>query len=260
MMTDHAAPVFTGVGVALATLFDDDLAVDYDGTARHARRLVDAGLRAVVVCGTTGEPETLGDDERLALLDAVLDAVGGDAPVVMGASLPSGLQSAEFAAKAVERSVAAVLARFPRGAHDPVGYYRRISEAIDDTPLLGYHFPAVAPPGIPLDALPDLRVRGLKDSSGDPERLLATLDTFPGDLYVGAATLLLMAGQLDCTGAILQLANACPELCLGAFAGDAKAQRELTAPHLMTKAEFPRGMKSLMRERFGTSEASRLGP
>ncbi|HET7387313.1 MAG TPA: dihydrodipicolinate synthase family protein [Nocardioidaceae bacterium] len=259
MTSEAADPVFTGAGVALATLFDEDLAVDYAASARHARRLVDAGIRAVVVCGTSGEPETLGDEERLALLDAVLDAVGGDAPVVMGASLASGWQSAQFAAEVVEREVGAVLARSPRGVQDPLGFYRSVAAVVGDTPLFAYHFPAVAPPGIPVERLADLPVRGLKDSSGDPGRLLATLDAFAGDLYVGAAPLLLMAGELECAGAILQLANACPELCLGAFGGDAKAQRALTASHLRATSRFPLGIKSLMRERFGTSEATRLG-
>ncbi|MGH3505012.1 MAG: dihydrodipicolinate synthase family protein, partial [Nocardioidaceae bacterium] len=82
-MTDEASTVFTGVGVALATLFDADLEVDYEATARHAHTLVTAGVRAVVVCGTTGEPETLNEPERLTLLDAVLDRVGAAVPVVM---------------------------------------------------------------------------------------------------------------------------------------------------------------------------------
>ena len=44
-------PVFTGVGVALATLFDADLAVDVDATRDHAVRLVEAGMQAVIVAG-----------------------------------------------------------------------------------------------------------------------------------------------------------------------------------------------------------------
>lgn len=46
--------VFTGVGVALVTLFDDGGRVDATESAALARDLVDRRKRSVLVCGTTG--------------------------------------------------------------------------------------------------------------------------------------------------------------------------------------------------------------
>ena len=69
-----AEPTFTGVGVALLTFFDDGGAVDVAATAAHARRLAEAGVRAVLVAGTTGEAETLDDPEREELIAATRDA------------------------------------------------------------------------------------------------------------------------------------------------------------------------------------------
>ena len=51
--------VFTGVGVALVTLFDDEGEIDAPATADHAARLVEAGVRSVLVAGTTGEATAL---------------------------------------------------------------------------------------------------------------------------------------------------------------------------------------------------------
>src|SRR6266511_4207347 len=48
-------PIFSGVGVALATFFDEDGEIDARATADHASTLVELGLRAVVVAGSTGE-------------------------------------------------------------------------------------------------------------------------------------------------------------------------------------------------------------
>ena len=48
-------PVFRGVGVALVTLFDANGELDAPATAELAVRLVDLGVRAVLVAGTTGE-------------------------------------------------------------------------------------------------------------------------------------------------------------------------------------------------------------
>ncbi len=47
-----AQPLFTGVGVALVTLFDDDGEVDAKATADHAAALVELGMRAVLVAGS----------------------------------------------------------------------------------------------------------------------------------------------------------------------------------------------------------------
>jgi 4-hydroxy-tetrahydrodipicolinate synthase len=105
----------------------------------------------------------------------------------------------------------------------------------------------------------DLPIAGVKDSSSDPERLLRELDAVLGDVYVGSATLLTMAGAVGATGAILALANIDPERCLAAFAGDADAQRALLPNHLAVNRDFPVGIKTLVAARFGVSSSVRIG-
>ena len=77
-----ADPLFTGVGVALVTLFDDTGALDEKATADLAVRLVDLGVRGVLVAGSTGEASALDDDERRRLLDAVRAALPDAVPVL----------------------------------------------------------------------------------------------------------------------------------------------------------------------------------
>src|SRR6266545_4205044 len=62
--TGMAEPLFRGVGVALATLFDGAGGLDAKATAEHAATLVDLGVRAVVVAGPTGEAAPLTPAER----------------------------------------------------------------------------------------------------------------------------------------------------------------------------------------------------
>ena len=76
-------PLFTGVGVALATLFDHDGEVDAKATAEHAATLVDLGVRAVVVAGSTGEAAALTATERVALLTETRRAVPAGVPVTL---------------------------------------------------------------------------------------------------------------------------------------------------------------------------------
>ena len=55
-------PLFTGVGVALVTLFDDDRRLDTAATAYFAVRLTDLGMRSVLLAGTPGEAMSLSAD------------------------------------------------------------------------------------------------------------------------------------------------------------------------------------------------------
>jgi dihydrodipicolinate synthase/N-acetylneuraminate lyase len=252
-------PLFTGVAVALVTLFDDDGEVDAKATADHAAALVELGVRAVVVAGSTGEAATLAPDERIALLTAVRQAVPSGTPVIAGTGAPSRRQSAALTRDAVEHGADGLLVLSPPGSSDLRGYYETVVTAAREVPVLAYHFPGVSAPGIPVGALPELPVRGLKDSSGDPDRLLAERTSYDGWLYVGAATVLALAGPLGCSGAILALANAEPERCSAAFAGDAGAQLALAEAHMAAQRNFPQGLKALVADRFGTSRAVRLG-
>ncbi|MGH8933305.1 MAG: dihydrodipicolinate synthase family protein, partial [Egibacteraceae bacterium] len=153
----------------------------------------------------------------------------------------------------------AALVLSPPGAADPRPYYEVVAAAAGALPLFGYHLPAMSAPGIPVELLGDLPVRGIKDSSGDPDRLLAELETYDGDLYTGSSAILALAGPVGCVGAILALANVALEGCAAAFAGDGKAQRELAEVHRLAHMNFPADLKRLVAQRYGTSPVTRAG-
>jgi 4-hydroxy-tetrahydrodipicolinate synthase len=255
-----AGPLFTGVGVALLTLFSDDLEVDVAATAAHAARVVDLGVAAVLVAGTTGEASALTPEERVALIGAVRAAVPPAVPVIAGTGAPSARLACDLTRAAADAGADGALVLSPPLADDPRPYYDAVAGAVPDLPMLAYHYPAVSGPGIPLDALADLPVVGLKDSSGDPDRLLAELEAWERPVYPGSSALTAYAGVLGCPGVILALANAEPDGCVAAFAGDGAAQRRLTAAHLGQRTGgFPHGIKALTAARFGTSRAARMG-
>ncbi|MGH3321878.1 MAG: dihydrodipicolinate synthase family protein [Streptosporangiaceae bacterium] len=250
--------LFTGVGVAIVTLFDADGEVDATGTADLADRLVGEGVRAVVVAGSTGEAAALSADERVALLEAVKDRVGARVPVIAGTGAASARQAAAYTIDARKHGADAILALSPPGSRRLGDYYAAVAGAAGELPLYGYHFPRSSLPGIPVEELTGLPLRGIKDSSGDPERLLRELTSTDLDIYTGAAMLLAFAGPLGCPGAILALANVDPALCARAFAGDPEAQLALTPLHLQAREDFPYGLKRLLADRYGTSTTARL--
>jgi 4-hydroxy-tetrahydrodipicolinate synthase len=251
--------VFTGVGVALVTVFDGAGDLDAPATAALAARLVDAGVQAVVVAGSTGEATTLSAEERIALLEAVRKELGGTVPVLAGTGAPSAGQAAALTRDAVAHGADALLVLSPPRSSDLDGYYGAVAAAAGTPPVLAYHYPNASAPGIPVEALPTLPgIAGLKDSSGEPERLLREITSWDRPVYTGSSALLSFAGPLGCAGAILALANVEPERCIEAFAGDPAAQRALTAGHVAAHQAFPRRLKEMVAERFGTSPRARL--
>jgi 4-hydroxy-tetrahydrodipicolinate synthase len=257
-LTFDSMSLFNGVGVALVTLFNSDGSLDAVGTAGLAAQLVELGVQAVIVAGSTGEAAALSPEERVALLAAVRGVVAS-VPVIAGTGAPSARQAVALTAAAVDGGADAVLVLSPPGSSDVRPYYDAVAKAAGGVPVLAYHFPAASPPGFGVDVLPDLPVAGCKDSSGDAERLLATVTSWDGAVYTGSSALLLMAGQVGCRGAILAPSNAEPELCVRAFGGEVEAQLALLPAHLAAGASFPRGVKEMVGRRFGTSTVARIG-
>jgi dihydrodipicolinate synthase/N-acetylneuraminate lyase len=250
--------VFTGVGVALVTMFAEDGGADVASTAALASDLADRGVRAVLACGTTGEAATLTDAERTAILAAVREAVPAGIPVLAGTGAVSPRRAAELTAAACSAGADAILAWPPPGSADLLAYYNVLREAAGDRPVLAYHIPWVSAPGLPVDALAALPIAGVKDSSGSADRLLDEIAHYSGATYVGSSALLALAGPMGAAGAILALANVEPERCCRAFAGDAAAQRELAGRHLAVRAGGPAVLKRILAVSRGTSAAVRV--
>jgi 4-hydroxy-tetrahydrodipicolinate synthase len=251
--------LFSGVGVALVTLFDESGAVDEGATAGYAAELADRGMRAILVCGTTGEAGTLTGAERVSLIRAVRAAVPAATPVLAGAGASTAEVALDLTSAAVAAGADAVLAYPPPGSAALAEFYGAVAAAADGHPVLAYHIPWVSAPGVPVAELGGLPVIGVKDSAGSADRLLDELAHYPGDTYVGSSALLALAGPMGGAGAILALANIEPEECCRAFAGDAAAQRRLAEPHLAVRAGGPAALKRILAGRSGLSDVSRIG-
>lgn len=249
--------MFKGVGVALVTLFDSTGAVDAPATAEHASRLMELGVSALIVAGTTGEPMSLEREERAALIEAVRGVADGT-PVIAGTGAVSTRQAVQLTRDAIDAGADAVLALAPPAPVDVTAYYRAVVAAAADVPALAYHFPAIWSPGFDPSALSDFGVVGVKDSSGDAKRLFATMDAFDGAFYPGSPFLLSLASSQGAPGAILAVANVAPELSIRAFGGDDDAQREVARIVGSLTGNRWKAMKAAVSERFGTSPVTRM--
>jgi 4-hydroxy-tetrahydrodipicolinate synthase len=213
----------------------------------------------VIVAGTTGEAAALDGPEREALVEATRAALPSSVPVLAGVGAPSTYQALDYLERVKGAGADALLALSLPGGADQRAYYEALAKQARDTPLLAYNFPAASAPGIPVQVLVGLPVQGVKDSSGDPDRLIESKELFHEPIYTGAASLLTLAGGIGCAGAILALANVIPEVCAAAFGGDSAAQASITDPNRRAKSSFPAGIKELAAERFHMPLYRRMG-
>jgi dihydrodipicolinate synthase/N-acetylneuraminate lyase len=110
---------------------------------------------------------------------------------------------------------------------------------------------------VPLGDLAGLPVAGIKDSSGDADRLLAEITGWGGAVYTGSSALLALAGPIGAAGAILAAANVEPERCVAAFGGDGVAQRNLADVHQVARQGGPPALKRVLARRTGSCPLSR---
>ncbi len=250
--------MFEGIGVALVTLFDAEGEIDAPATADHAAALVERGVDAVLVAGSTGEAAALAPDERTDLLLAVRHAVDGRVPVLAGTGAASARQAVLLSRRAERAGADAVLVLSPHTVSDPRPYYERVARSVG-VPVLAYHYPTMSAPGIGVEMLADMGVSGCKDSSGDAQRLIEEAEVMRSGLYTGHASLVHLAGAIGCSGAILALANVDPEGCARAWAGDGAVQRELISGHRSGALAGTPSLKRTMCSLYGTSPVTRIG-
>jgi 4-hydroxy-tetrahydrodipicolinate synthase len=88
---------WAGVIPAMTTAFKPDYSVDHAFMARHAQWMIKNGCRGIVALGSLGESATLRFDEKIAILENLVNALDGEAPVVAGIASLSTMEAVELA-------------------------------------------------------------------------------------------------------------------------------------------------------------------
>lgn len=157
--------------------FNADGSLDLDGAQRLATHLVDDLKHdGLVINGTTGEASTKSDEEDIAILGAVLEAVGDRATVIAGVGTNDTAHSiiaARAAAQAGAHAVMAVTPYYNRPSQAGVAaHFLAIADATD-LPMITYDIPKRTGTAIELDTLKRIaehpRIVANKDAKGDLE-------------------------------------------------------------------------------------------
>ena len=75
---------FQGTGVALVTPFHKYGTIDFTSLGVLVDHVLEGGVNYLVVLGTTSEAATMTNDERVAVVDFIVDQVDGKVPIVVG--------------------------------------------------------------------------------------------------------------------------------------------------------------------------------
>ena len=159
---------------AMATPFKPDGSLDTNAAARLATHLVDAGCDGLVLSGTTGESPTTTDDEKLALLSAVLETVGDRARIIAGVGSYDTGHSIHLAKACEAEGAHGLLVVTPYYSRPPqAGLVAHFTAVADATalPVLLYDIPSRSVVPIEWDTIRALashpNIVAIKDAKGD---------------------------------------------------------------------------------------------
>ncbi|MBT3359082.1 MAG: dihydrodipicolinate synthase family protein [Rhodospirillales bacterium] len=215
---------FSGVLVPALTPFKADLSPDRERFVANCKWLLDQGADGLAAFGTTSEANSMSIDERMELLEALVEAGIPASKLMPGTGACSITDSIKLTKQAVELGCGGVLMLPPfyyKGVSDE-GLFANFSEVIQrvgssSLQVYLYHIPpqAVTPISLPLiemlvKAYPDTVV-GLKDSSGDWSNTEAVIKNFPGfTVFPGSETFLLQGLRAGGAGCITATGNVNP--------------------------------------------------
>jgi 4-hydroxy-tetrahydrodipicolinate synthase len=195
---------WTGCGTALVTPFTRDGAVDEAAVRRLARRQIDAGIHFLVPCGTTGESPTLTEDERVRVVELIVDEAAGRVPVLAGAGGYDTKEVAHSALRMKRAGAKGILSVTPYyNKPTPEGLFQHYSAIAGEVglPLIVYNVPGRTGCNVDVATLVRLagveNIVGVKEASGNIGQMVEICGAVPRDFIVlsgdDALTLPLMA-------------------------------------------------------------------
>lgn len=233
--------MFKGLGTALITPFEDDGRIDYASLEKLICAQLDAGVNALVICGTTGEPPAMTDTERSDVIRFAVRTVAGRIPVIAGTGSNCTASAAANSRRAEELGADGVLVVTPyynKCTQDGLFlHYRTVAESTS-LPVIAYNVPGrtgvnlLPSTAARLTEIPNLA--GIKEASGNITQVINIAKAIEGSnisLFSGDDPAALPIFAVGGVGLISVASNAVPakikELTDACLAGDYATARKL---------------------------------
>lgn len=232
-------PLFTGVCTALVTPFLDNK-INYPMLEQLLRRQIDAGIPAVVICGTTGESPTITDEEKLEMFYRCVQYAKGKCKIIAGTGSNSTEHTVYLSRAAEETGVDGLLLVSPyynKSTPDGlVAHYMTVAHSIN-LPIILYNVPGRTGVDIPVSVYKRLcktpNIVGIKEASDDITKIVKIQKACGDNLSIwsGNDSQILPAIASGAQGVISVVSNVLPHetlaLANAIIAGDYKTGRQL---------------------------------
>ena len=214
--------LFGGVNAAVLTGFHADLSLDLARMAAHSRWLLDNGCNGLGILGTTGEANSLGIAERIAVMEGLIERGIPATTLLPGCGTTAIPDTVLLTRRAEALGIRGVLLLPPFFYKNPsddglFAYYSEVAQRVaGDIKLYFYHFPAQSAVPIGLALIERLlkaypgKFKGIKDSTGDWANTKSYADAFATEgfeVYCGDDSLLHANLNNNGAGCITAAAN-----------------------------------------------------
>ncbi|MDP3447734.1 MAG: 4-hydroxy-tetrahydrodipicolinate synthase [Eubacteriales bacterium] len=230
--------IFRGSGVAIVTPFQNG-SVDFTAFTRLIELQIANHTDAIICVGTTGESSTLTDDERVNVIQFVVERVNGRVPVIAGTGGNNTQEVVANSKSAEAIGVDGLLVVTPyynkTSQAGLVRHYFTLADAVE-TPILVYNVPGRTGlnvlPQTMAELLTHKNIVGTKEASGNIEQIVNLAALCPQcDIYSGNDDHVLPVLSIGGKGVISTIANIVPgemhALCEAFFKGDIQLARQL---------------------------------
>ena len=153
-MSDSQSKKLQGIFPVIPTLFRDDNSLDLESQRKVVQFALKAGAHGVVFPGVASEYNFLTPDERGQLMKLVSEEVGGQIPIVGGASAPTAEEVVVAGSQAAENGIHVLMIMAPSGLQKDLEahgrFFAQIREGLPNAEIILQNAPS--PIGAGLDA------------------------------------------------------------------------------------------------------------
>ena len=267
---------FSGSGVALVTPFKEDKSIDFTAVRKLVKLQIHGGTDFLVVQGTTGESPTLSQEEKLKLLETVIDENAGKLKIVYGIGGNNTTLVGETLKLLKIAGVDGILSVSPyynKPTQKGIIEHFKYISSCTELPIILYNVPGrtgsniLAETTLTLAEIPN--IVAIKEASGNMDQIMEIIRLRKPNFGVisgdDAITMPLIAAGAD--GVISVVANALPEkfsrMVHAAINGDLDSARKehydlLSITRMFFEEGNPGGVKVALAHRKIMNEFMRL--
>ena len=211
--------IFKGCGTAIATPFTED-GINFEEFGKLLEEQVEAGVDAIIVCGTTGESATMSEKEKKESIKFAVDKVAKRTKVIAGTGSNNTKSAVEMSKYAEEIGADALLVVTPyynkTTQKGLVEHYKVIAEAVS-LPIIMYSVASRTGVNILPETCLELskieNIVAIKEASGNISQVakIAALCGDNLDIYSGNDDQIIPVLSLGGKGVISVLSNIMPK-------------------------------------------------